>query len=325
MVFAAGDHIKVYTSPDLKAWELTREFGHDAGNHGGVWECPDLFALTTPDGTEKWVLLVSINPGSPNGGSGTQYFIGDFDGETFTNDNSPEYEMWLDWGRDNYAGVTWSDIPDTDGRRLFIGWNSNWHYSQVVPTEKWRSAMTVPRVLNLAETSAGLRVISEPVVELENLRGQQSGWDGAAIEGAFTIDGPADAAQFEAIVSIDLAESSGDNFGFELSNAAGDVYRFGYDKNAGQLYSDRTKSGQVDFSDKFAAGLHTAPYAPAGNTAKLHMFVDQSSIEVFVDDGQVVMSELVFPNQPFSELGFFSENGAMQVTGAEFYDLKSIW
>ncbi len=132
MTLAAHDNVRFYSSPNLKDWIFESEFGKGIGAHGGVWECPDLFPMEL-DGTQKWVLLVSLNDGGPNGGSGTQYFIGDFDGKTFINDNSKNQILWLDYGRDNYAGVTWSDIPDEDGRRIFMGWMSNWSYAEVVP------------------------------------------------------------------------------------------------------------------------------------------------------------------------------------------------
>ena len=147
MSLAVKDHISFYSSKDLKSWKLESDFGEKAGAHGGVWECPDLFPLKDQNGNEKWVLLVSINPNGPQGGSATQYFVGDFDGKTFT----PNHDKikWIDYGADNYAGVTFSDIPAEDGRRLFIGWMSNWQYAQVVPTYTWRSAMTIPRELTL--------------------------------------------------------------------------------------------------------------------------------------------------------------------------------
>ena len=183
MTLAVKDHISFYSSPDLKAWTFESDFGADVGGHGGVWECPDLFLLpVTGTDEEKWVLLVSINPGGPAGGSATQYFIGDFDGSTFSLDstfatdvtpvNGEERSVWIDYGADNYAGVTWSDIPEHDGRRLFIGWMSNWAYSQVVPTTVWRSAMTLPREMRLEKRAGSYRISSKPVKELRGIADQ---------------------------------------------------------------------------------------------------------------------------------------------------------
>jgi levanase/fructan beta-fructosidase len=143
MVLAAGQKIMFYSSSNLKDWNLESDFGDGIGAHGGVWECPDLFPMAVQGTDEiKWVLFVSINPGGPNGGSATQYFVGDFDGTQFKLDpsfekdlsNSEHKSIWIDYGRDNYAGVTWANIPDTNGRKLFMGWMSNWDYSQKVPT-----------------------------------------------------------------------------------------------------------------------------------------------------------------------------------------------
>lgn len=167
MLLVAGDHLQIWQSPDLKDWAKVSEFGKDQGAHGGVWECPDMFPLKV-EGTdlEKWVLLISINPGAPNGGSGTQYFIGDFDGKTFTSDQKEH--KWIDWGTDNYAGVTYNHTPNND--RIFIGWMSNWDYAQETPTEKWRSAMTLPRKLKLQAVNGTVELFNYPLKSVEKLR-----------------------------------------------------------------------------------------------------------------------------------------------------------
>jgi sucrose-6-phosphate hydrolase SacC (GH32 family) len=176
MVFAVFDHLTIYTSPDLKHWDHNSDFGKEYGNHKGVWECPDLFPILVQGSNKiKWVLLQSINPGGPNGGSATQYFVGDFDGTTFSLDTLFEREVkngrakWIDQGKDNYAGVTWSGIPESDGRRIFIGWMSNWQYAEKVPTRTWRSANTLPRELTLEKSKSGYHLKSLPVKELETL------------------------------------------------------------------------------------------------------------------------------------------------------------
>lgn len=326
MTLAVKDRIHFYGSPDLKTWIFLSEFGADEGNHGGVWECPDLFPLTTTDGDTRWILLVSLGSGAPNGGSGTQYFIGSFDGTTFTNDNAIETEHWLDWGRDNYAGVTWSDILHSDGRRLFIGWMSNWAYAQVVPTDRWRSAMTLPRSLHLVSTTDGLRVTSQPISELHRLRGPATTFPQSTVETTFDFTGVAQTSRFEGTIAIDLNASTSDTFGILLSNALGDTYRFGYNRTTGgTLFSDRIQTGPIDFSDAFAAQQHTAPYTPSNNHLTLHIYVDHSSIEVFVDNGQRVMTELFFPTTPFTTAHFFSEGGTTNLAETIFYPLDTIW
>ncbi|MEQ8237879.1 MAG: glycoside hydrolase family 32 protein, partial [Cyclobacteriaceae bacterium] len=144
MMLAVKDRVYIYRSSDLKSWNLISQFGAELGAHGGVWECPDLFPLNDDRGeVTKWVMLVSINPGGPQGGSATQYFIGDFDGTTFVPQD--EKIRWVDYGADNYAGVTFNDLHPLDERRIFIGWMSNWQYAQEVPSKRFRSAMTLPR------------------------------------------------------------------------------------------------------------------------------------------------------------------------------------
>ena len=155
MILVAGDHAELYGSLDLKSWNKLSDFGKEYGAHGGVWECPDLFELTVEgESTSKWVMIININPGAPNGGSGTQYFVGDFDGKKFTCDTEKTKTSWIDYGPDNYAGITWANAPDD--KKILIGWMSNWAYAQVVPTSPWRSATTIPRELSLVRINNSL-------------------------------------------------------------------------------------------------------------------------------------------------------------------------
>ena len=267
MVFAAFDHVKIWGSKDLKNWQHLSDWGKEYGAHSGVWECPDLFPIAV-EGTreKKWVLLQSLNPGGPNGGSGTQYFVGDFDGKKFTLD--PDFEpfvkkgtaIWLDHGRDNYAGVTWSDVPKEDGRRLYIGWMSNWDYAQVVPTEVWRSATTLPRSLILKKTEEGYRIFLQPVKELEALRSAAKKIQNTDIVNALDLTQQLGFApsQTEIVLNFEMEDAAA-NFGVELSNGKGEKYRIGYDAATKQYYSDRTHSGNLAFSEKFGAKVHTAP------------------------------------------------------------------
>lgn len=267
MALACGDHIRFYSSPDLRRWtEDSRFGGAGVGAHGGVWECPDLIPLTAPDGRTHWVLLVSLTPGGPNGGSATQYFIGDFDGRTFTPHDTRT--RWLDFGPDNYAGVTWAEVDD---RALFIGWMSNWQYADKVPTAPWRSAMTMPRELQLRTAPGGLRVASVPAREVA------------------TLCQPATLG---------------------LGNVAGDVLRIGFDATAGCWWIDRNASGDVGFHPVFAQRATAARLATAAKS-DLRLWFDATSVELFADDGLSVMTALFFPRQPWNRATLASDDGLM--------------
>jgi fructan beta-fructosidase len=284
MTLAVQDHVQFYSSPDLKNWSKIGAFGQNFGAHGGVWECPDLLKMQTPGGEDKWVLLLSINPGGPQKGSATQYFIGDFDGGIFTPDD--KMIRWIDYGPDNYAGVTWANLPQEDRRTLFIGWMSNWLYGQVVPTKSWRSAMTVPRELSLIDVDGVLLLKSAPVEELEKLRQ-------AAIEVDESSKLPSQAVELEAELD------GSDAFALTLSNELGE--KLVITKEAGLVSIDRTNAGKSDFQVDFAAA-HAAPMS--WKAENLRIFLDASSVELFVNEGELVMTSLVFPNSPWKTVEF---------------------
>ncbi len=322
MILAVDDRIHLYESPNLTDWEYMSEFGENSGSHGGVWECPDLFRLTSDSGAEKWVLLLSINPGGPNGGSATQYFVGDFDGKTFTNDNSDDMSLWLDYGKDNYAGVTWSDIPKEDGRRIFLGWMSNWQYGQEVPTYAWRSAMTVPRTLHLVDTEAGLRVASLPTSELEVLRENSVALESATLEGNQEVGSELNqtSSTLELKIDFDLRDATASEVGVKLYNSLDEEVVVGYNLADQEYFVDRSNAGKTDFSDDFP-GRFTAERVGGGDTLSMHLFIDVASVELFADNGTTVMSNIFFPNEAFTQVSLFTEGGTTQVIGGEIHDL----
>ncbi len=325
LILAVYDRVYIYSSPDIKNWTFESEFGKGAGAHGGVWECPDLFPVKV-EGTDetKWVMLVSINPGGPNGGSATQYFTGDFDGHKFIPDNTKV--KWLDWGRDNYAGVTWSNIPNTDGRRIFIGWMSNWNYATVVPTTVWRSASTIPRELSVVKENSNYFITSKPVVELGSIRSRS---DTASVkqisfEGEKEISsGKVPVMQSEMLLGFNLSDNKADSLGIILENDLKERFIIGYSVISKQFYVDRSTAGNATFSDKFA-GISVAPF-DAGANLKLHLYVDAGSVELFVDDGRLVMTSVVFPTEKFNKIKLFSKGGRGVLNKALFYGLARIW
>jgi fructan beta-fructosidase len=320
VILAVQDHVEFFESPDLKAWTKLSEFGLGVGGHGGVWECPDLFPLTV-DGEKKWVMLLSINPGSPNGGSGTQYFIGNFDGKTFVNDNPPDKTLWIDYGRDNYAGVTWSNIPESDGRRLFLGWMGNWEYAQVVPTYVWRSAMTLPREFKLMKTSSGIRLASQPVKEIESLVGKSYVISETIVKGENLLtSSETETGLFE--VKIELDSTIKRDFSIELFNAVGEKLVIRYSQDQNMLLVDRNASGKNDFSPKFS-GIDKGPRSIRSFPTDIRFFVDHSSVEIFMDNGLLVMTETFFPSEPFKNVKIVSEE--IKIKSAGIRKIKRIW
>lgn len=487
MVFAAWDHVKIYGSQDLKSWNHLSDFGREWGIHTGVWECPDLFPIRVEGSEEKkWILLQSINPGHVNGGSGTQYFVGQFDGTNFileedfakavrkiaasipagkifqdfengygdwkTEGNafgnapatsklpnqhevegyegkafvnsfnggdlstgtltSPEFiikqdfinfkigggndqvqsamhlllngekvrsatgtnneklrwhawdvsdlqgqkaviqlvdthtggwghinvdqimfadtaaipatenAVWLDYGRDNYAGVTWSNAPDH--RRIFIGWMSNWNYAQVVPTALWRSAMTLARDLTLVQTEKGLRLRTKMVRELNAYHGKLTELLPKEVNGQLDITEELlfSPTQQEANLVFEWEEGTTPDFGIQLSNDNGELYRMGYDAANDQYYSDRIASGKTGFSAAFAQKKHAAPRFSNGNSLQMQVFFDRASAELLADEGMVAITDIFFPNEDYNKIAIYSNGGKVKLSKGNFQEMK---
>lgn len=313
MTMAAGDEIRFYHSKNLKEWSFTGSFGKNQGSHGGVWECPDLFEMKTQTGESRWILLVSIGSGAANGGSGTQYFMGSFDGKNFYNEAPATQINWLDYGKDNYAGVTWSN---TGHRRLFLGWMSNWQYAQTVPTQTWRSAMTLPRELRLQRRGAQFEIHAQPVRELQALRIHK----GINIEAGkkYRIN------VAELVLTFNTDTNTTEDAGIELSNQQKEKIRIGYNKKQDRFYIDRRQLKDTGFSRDFT-GLHTAPRLSKNQLIKLHVFIDHSSVEVFADDGSVVLTDTFFPTADFDTLQYFAQNSQTKLPEGKLYALRRIW
>lgn len=322
----ALDHeMLFFTSPDLKSWTLQSAFGKGIGAQGGVWECPDLFELPVDGSDEKkWVLLCNLNPGGPFGGSATQYFIGDWDGKTFTADTDADGAIptkWLDYGKDHYATVSWSNAPQ--GRRTVIGWMSNWQYAADVPTVQFRSANTLPREIGLFSGSDGqIYASSVPSPELEAIRGRLAVNRRNASVGAkpshFALPSE-NSGVCEILLNINAQKA--DKVDITLSNKAGDKVTMIYDTAAHTLSFDRTKSGVVDFSDSFPA-VTVAPTFETDGSIKLRLYIDRSSIELFGNNGRFAMTNLVFPNMPYDSMSVSATGGKVKITDLKIYSLK---
>lgn len=320
MSLATSQTITFYGSKNFKEWNKLSEFGENIGNHNGVWECPDLFPLKY-NGQNKWVLLVSINPGGPNGGSATQYFIGDFDGQNFRPDTNVPYPIWLDYGRDNYAGVTWNNIPDTDGRRIFIGWMNNWDYANFVPTLNFRSAMTLPRELKLVYNGKHLILANYPVKELEALRVETTPLENISIEKEYVIEKLLNVNNGAYELEMEVNTSASDGFRLRLQNKSKEELDFIFSLKDEVLSVDRSKSGIVDINEKFAATSSKSPLLKK-DSYKVRLFIDNASSELFVDDGAVVQTNTIFPSEPLNSLLIENDGKKLDISNIKIHKLK---
>lgn len=293
MVFAAKDKVLFYDSPDLINWKATGSFG--IKNDTRLWECPDLFRIKV-EGKDmyKWVLITSMQSGAPNGGTGTSYWVGDFDGNTFKSTNPINDQQWLDYGKDNYALVTFSDITINDGRRIGIGWMSNWQYAQEVPSKRWRSALTLPRSLNLHQINETFFSLSNyPVSEIGKLSSNDTIKVIPTLD-TFTVS----KMNMASVIKFIMADNDVD-WKLNLTNSLTDTLSVGYDHKTKSIYIDRSKAGQTAFNENFG-GRHSAPFeSPIQNCS---IFLDQSSIELFINDGKLAMTEIFFVDRAFDKL-----------------------
>ncbi len=271
LILAAGQEMRIYSSRDLKEWKYESSFGSEYGNHGGVWECPDLFKINN-----KWVLLCNINPGGPFGGSATQYFVGNFDGHKFTCESMPKVTKWMDYGKDHYATVSFYNAPEN--RRVVLAWMSNWQYANEVPTKQFRSANSIPRDLGIFTFGEETYVSVVPSKEMLAVRGAKA-------------KKPTEACE----IVVDM-KSSAD---ITLSNAMGEQVVMRYDAQKQTFSMDRMKSGDASFSEAFPI-VTTAP--TYGSIRQLRIFIDKCSIEAFDADGKMAMTNLVFPSVPYDNV-----------------------
>lgn len=318
MILAVGQHMEIYSSVNLKEWKKESEFGVMQGAHGGVWECPDLVEIPV-EGTreKKWVLICNLNPGGPFGGSAAQYFVGSFDGKKFVNE-SPTQTKWMDWGKDNYATVTWNNAPD--GRCIALGWMSNWQYANNVPTRQYRSVNTLARDLTLYREGQELYLKSTPSVEVKKARGKKVSIPSFKVSEKHEMVNLFEEKQGAYEVEIVIQNAGASKIAFCLLNDKGEKVSMYYDLNRKQFVMDRSESGKVDFSKDFPA-VTVAP-VNVDKELTLRLFVDRSSIEAFGEDGKFVMTNLVFPSQPYVKMCFEADKNGYAVKSLNVYKLQ---
>lgn len=329
MVLAADKVIKFYRSKDLINWSFFHDFGQDIFVDDGVWECPDLFQLQV-NGTQekKWVLLVSLNPGGPNGGSGTRYCIGDFDGDGFHAEHTED--LWLDYGPDNYAGVTWSDVPKVDGRRILMAWMSNWAYANHTPTDPWRGAMTLPRELSLIQTSFGTRLAAPPIREFESLR------HGATIcLQNLTLNEPMPLIQeetgitdlFDMEINYGGPKIAGGDFRIRLFNNYDEqlIIDVRASINLIHLNRERASFGMNEEYNFFSESNAPLLVGETGQKS-IRLIKDASSIELLSGEGFGIFTARYFVDSSLNQIEIMPlDCVSVALQKVELYELRSIW
>jgi fructan beta-fructosidase len=319
MIVVLPDHHQVsfYTSNDLKSWQHQSDFG-PAGVVTGIWEVPELFELQVGNSSQtRWVLKVDAIEGGPSGGAAGQYFVGDFDGLQFIPEQLETAPNWVDYGKDFYAAISFSDIPETDGRRIWLGWMSNWQYARETPTHPWRGAMTIGRSLRLKEVAGSFKLVQEPIRELEALRGQLYELSGAFVQGSKTLDTRGTKLE----IKIEFKPETATDFGLKVRVGEHHHTMIGYNLETEELFVDRSHSGLVDFSEHFP-GKHAAAVKLEPGVLKLHVFVDQSSLEIFAEGGQIVITDLIYPQPEDDRVEVYAIGGHVQVK-AQIWELTS--
>ena len=313
--FVAKEHkVRFYASPNLKEWTQLSDFG-PAGDVDGDWECPNLLRIPAENGGGGiWALKVGLDPGAPQGGSGEQYFLGDFDGKRFVASSMPGSHGWTNYGKDDYCAISFNGLP-RGAKPILIGWMSNWQYADKLPTSPWRGQMSLPRRLSFLSDEAGLAIKQEPVTvplrikRVAILQTQSRRLQSSVQE-----------APFELTLKFDQPREQ--VFGVRLRTDEQHWTEIGFDRAKGEFYIDRTKSGLAvtpDFPARTIAPLVTSrPY-------DLKLVVDRSSIEAYAQNGTIAMTNLIFPASDLSRIDPFSGSGKPVVVKGDIWKLRTIW
>ena len=327
-VLASQHKARFFGSTDLKHWTFLSDFG-PAGATGGAWECPDLFPLPVDNeaAQTKWVLSVSVTSGGVTGGAGNRYFIGAFDGTTFSAEASGDRTLWADYGTDFYASTSFSDIPKSDGRRIWLGWLTNWEYAGTW-ISPWRGMHSIPRQLRLKRYPDGIRLVQEPVSELRTLRTQHTSTARKSVADANrwwrSKDIHGDTLEME--VEIEIAGAS--EVGLKVRKGPQEETLVGVstgNPKEVRLFVDRTHSGNIKVDEKFP-GRNAGPLRLAERQrVKLHVFIDRSSVEVFGNDGETVISDVIFPAGGSQGVEFYSLGGEARIVSLDVWNLQSAW
>jgi fructan beta-fructosidase len=324
IVQADDKKVRLFSSPNLREWRHLSDFGPQ-GATGGVWECPDLIQLPVQGkpGESSWVLKIGLNPGHIAGGSGEQYFVGEFDGTTFRNDKVGGPINWVDYGRDCYCALTFNNEPKSEAPRM-IGWMNNWQYAGDAPTAPWRGSMTLPRSLSLADFDGSMHLMQRPIEDLRSLRGETFKYQGASESelNRKLSEWPHRSQTFEMLAT--LRAGGAKEITWKLLQSDNDEVTVGFDAARSELFVDRSKCANAHFSKAFPSRT-VAPLPLGAKPLQLHIFVDRSSVEVFAQDGALAMTNLVYPNASSTGLSLVTGGGRLDNVQLSIWELKSAW
>ncbi len=322
MLIAAGSSVLIYESGDLKNWKISSNFGLGYGATCGVWETPDLLELPITGGSQKrWVLTVGVNNCAPAGGTGVQYFVGQFDGKSFNNENPKNQILWADYGADFYAAQAWNNAPD--GRHIWAAWMNNWQYAQDLPSVAWRGALSFPRELALKRTAKGYRLTQQPIRELERLRQHKLSLENLQISDTQQPFQNLKADTLEVIANFKLEKTqAAERFGLRVRTGQNEQTTVGYNLKTAQLFVDRSHSGKTSFNPNFPK-IHLVHLEPINNEIRLHLLIDRASLEIFSEDGLLSLTENIFPDGSSMGLEVFAQGGKVLLSKLEVYELQS--
>lgn len=306
--------VRFYASANLKEWTPLSDFG-PTGDVDGAWECPDLLHVPGENGKEEiWALKVGLNPGAPQGGSGEQYFLGQFDGTKFAASSESGAHGWTNYGKDDYCAISFNGLPRGE-KPVLIGWMSNWEYAAKLPTSPWRGQMSIPRRLSFIKDEAGVALKQEPVTAAlrtgrADIRQALAGKNGSIHEqGAFEM-------------ALQFGHPEEKSFGVRIYSDEQHWTEIGFDLEKAEFYIDRAKSGAA-ITPEFPVRT-TAPLV-ARRSYDLRLIVDRSSIEAFAQNGTIAMTDLIFPASQSSRVTFFSGSGKAVPVKGESWKLRGIW
>lgn len=308
--------VQFYASPNLKDWKYLSDFG-PAGDTSGVWECPDLTEVPVAGmpGKKKWLLQMSMN-------AGMQYFVGEFDGVQFKNENTTTGIMRPDYGPDYYAAIAYNQLPASHVP-VTIGWVNNWNYANDIPTSPWKSAMSLPRELQLKKQADGWLLLQQPAKELKQLRGSVTKLPGITLKGEKVL--PLRGNQFE--MALEIAPAPGETIcGLKICTGNNEWLEAGYDAAKQVFYIDRSHCGNNGFNSNFKEmNRYEKKVDLKDHKLQLHIFVDNSIAEIFVNDGEQVFTTQFFSLQSNNGLVLFSNHNHTSFTGITLWKMQSIW